>query len=183
MFYLAEKRVAELLELGVDLDTIIAKTGVTKSGGEWHTHNRRSDDALDALLAEAHERKALLDRIEHLAVAIGEDGPARRAGADAKNPSLDGLRAVIEGVEKYARAKGIDIRTDAEKAAPEPTATDRQIDYIVALLEGRARRGEGGGFMSTHGLYKADGTVDRAAVAKMTRRTASAMIDSLRGNY
>lgn len=183
MYYLAEKRVAELLELGVDIDTIVAKTGVTKLSDGWHTQNRRGDDALDALLAEAHERKALLDRIEHLAVAIGEDGPARRAGADAKNPTLDGLRAVIAGVEKYARAKGIDIRTDAEKAAPEPTATPRQIYYITSLLEGRAAAGEGGGFFSTKGLYRGDGSIDRDAVAALTRKQASALIDSLRGTY
>ncbi|MBF6411182.1 hypothetical protein [Nocardia farcinica] len=178
--YNVDDLVSELIALGVTEDTIAALSRVERFGGEWIAWGRAGETQLHDLIAATRERKALLDRIEFLAVAIGEDGPARRAGADAKNPTLAGLRAVIAGVEKYARAHRIDIRTDAEKNAP---ATEAQIDYIVALLEGRARRGEGGGFMSTRGLYKDDGTVDRAAVAAMTRRTASAMIDSLRGTY
>ena len=73
----------------------------------------------------------------------------------------------------------------AAKAAPtrEPLATGNQVDYIVSLLSRRTYSGEGGGFMSTNGLYHEDGTINRAAIAAMTRRNASALIDSLRGNY
>lgn len=81
----------------------------------------------------------------------------------------------------------IELRKEqqAAKAAPtrEPLATGNQIDYIVSLLSRRTRAGEGGGFMSTQGLYREDGTINRAAIAAMTRRNASALIDSLRGNY
>ncbi|MBF6187972.1 hypothetical protein [Nocardia farcinica] len=68
-------------------------------------------------------------------------------------------------------------------AAPEPTATPRQIYYITSLLEGRAAAGDDGGFFSTKGLYRVDGSIDRDAIAALTRKQASALIDSLRGTY
>ncbi len=37
--------------------------------------------------------------------------------------------------------------------------------------------------MSTRSLYNEDGSINRAAIAAMTRSRASALIDSLRGTY
>lgn len=182
--YNVNAEVAELLALGVTEDTIAALSRVEKLHSGWVAWGRAGETQLRDLLDATEERITLLNRIEFIAGKLGEADPAARsAGADAKNPTNEGLRNVVRQVEKIARSKGIDIRTDAEKAAADPRATVGQIDYIVSLLEGRARRGDGGGFMSTNGLYREDGTIDRGAIAAMTRRNASALIDSLRGNY
>ena len=66
----------------------------------------------------------------------------------------------------------------AATAAPvaestEPLATEKQIAFIMRLIDqGRA---DEGGFIT--------GPTDRAGVARMTRRQASAYIDSLTGSY
>lgn len=123
---------------------------------------------------EARERAAaLIERIrsgEH-ATMLANSAAARviRAGEHAK----------AEAATKAAQA----ATQAVDPASQEPTATGNQIEYIVSLLARRARSGEGGGFMSTRGLYRKDGTIDRTAIAAMTRRNASALIDSLRGNY
>lgn len=55
----------------------------------------------------------------------------------------------------------------------EPLATEKQVAYILRLLAQGAA--DEGGFMS--------GPRDRAGIAAMTRRQASAYIDSLTGRY
>ena len=77
-----------------------------------------------------------------------------------------------------------DAKTAAEAAtetvateAPEATATARQVDYIMTLLDRRQRDGLADvvGFTT--------GPTTRQGVARMTRRAASAYIDSLKGEY
>ena len=77
-----------------------------------------------------------------------------------------------------------DAKTAAETAtetvateAPEATATARQVDYIMTLLDRRQRDGLADvvGFTT--------GPATRQGVARMTRRAASAYIDSLKGEY
>lgn len=111
--------------------------------------------------------------------SLSLDFDKRDGSWTANNRRTEG--AIADLVTRIALRK----EEQAAKSAPasEPTATGRQVDYIVSLLEGRARRGDGGGFMSTNGLYREDGTADRDAIARLTRRNASALIDSLRGNY
>lgn len=55
------------------------------------------------------------------------------------------------------------------------TASQRQVDYIMKLLDRRRRSGEGGGFMT--------GPTHRAGVASMSSTEASAYIRSLTGDY
>ena len=61
--------------------------------------------------------------------------------------------------------------------APEATATASQVDYIMTLLDRRQRDGLADvvGFTT--------GPTTRQGVARMTRRAASAYIDSLKGEY
>ena len=61
--------------------------------------------------------------------------------------------------------------------APEATATAGQVDYIMTLLDRRQRDGLADvvGFTT--------GPTTRQGVARMTRRAASAYIDSLKGEY
>lgn len=61
--------------------------------------------------------------------------------------------------------------------APEATATASQVDYIMTLLDRRQRDGLADvvGFTT--------GPATRQGVARMTRRAASAYIDSLKGEY
>ena len=77
-----------------------------------------------------------------------------------------------------------DAKTAAETAtetvaaeAPEATATASQVDYIMTLLDRRQRDGLADvvGFTT--------GPTTRQGVARMTRRAASAYIDSLKGEY
>lgn len=70
----------------------------------------------------------------------------------------------------------------AEPATNTPRATPNQIDRITSLLIRRYRSGDEGGFFATGGLM-ADGHVDRAAVAALSRQKASELISSLTGNY
>ena len=61
--------------------------------------------------------------------------------------------------------------------APGATATASQVDYIMTLLDRRQRDGLADvvGFTT--------GPATRQGVARMTRRAASAYIDSLKGEY
>lgn len=77
-----------------------------------------------------------------------------------------------------------DAKTAAEAAtetvateAPEALATASQVDYIMTLLDRRQRDGLADvvGFTT--------GPTTRQGVARMTRRAASAYIDSLKGEY
>jgi len=70
------------------------------------------------------------------------------------------------------------IQDENDRAAAQRTAhlaTPRQVDYILTLLDRRARSGDGGGFFS--------GPTDRAGIEKLSRSEASSYIDSLKGDY
>lgn len=64
-----------------------------------------------------------------------------------------------------------------------PAATPGQVDYLVDLLCRRTLTGEGGGFIGTDRYVTAEGRIDRAALAGLTRDHASQMITSLKGAY
>lgn len=100
------------------------------------------------------------------------------------------LGADAQGMGRYRRLSGrsrrwidaqlADIDAAAERAAEraqvtQNLATERQIDYILNLLDRRRRDGEGGGFFN--------GPTDYAGIAKLSRTEASAYIDSLTGSY
>lgn len=143
---------------------------------------------IELLIADTTERSQVLDRICHLAQLAGRDPQVVRANAAKWTTSR--LRDLAAQQDRYLRNRGIDTRTEAEKAADaaaraarrEAPATTGQVNYLVTLLARRARSGEGGGFVSTKGLDSA-GNVDRAALEALTVEQASALIDSLTGNY
>src|SRR5690606_18539485 len=76
-----------------------------------------------------------------------------------------------------------EIERRRRRAAAAARATERQVAYLVKLLARARRSGEGGGFISTRGLYTADGNVNIDALRQLTVRQASNLIDSLKGSY
>lgn len=160
------------------------------SGARLRRANQMIETAIDAQATAAH-RAELLDQVEHIARLLGHDPVAKRAAAEAKLTRIYELETFVRDCAGYARSQGLDPRTPAQKQAAATRrktsaampATDRQIDYITELLARRIRNGEGGGFASTARLYDADGTIHRAAIAALTTREASTLIDSLTGNY
>jgi len=101
------------------------------------------------------------------------------------------IRESYDRMRRELRRRGVDARTEAEKRgdaqrraqSAQAPATERQVGYILDLLARRRRSGEGGGFFSLRGLVDDTGRPDRDAIAALTRAQASALIDSLRGNY
>lgn len=91
--------------------------------------------------------------------------------------ALSAIESAVESVQRAA---------EPTKPRPgDPMATPKQIDYIVKLLIQRRRSGEEhAGFMATSAYWADNGTrVDTDALGKLTRRDASALIDSLKENY
>ncbi len=74
-------------------------------------------------------------------------------------------------VAAAAQAAGV----TAPPAPGTPLATDRQVEYILGLLDQRRRVDECGGFFP--------GPTDRAGIAALSREDASNYITSLKGDY
>lgn len=63
----------------------------------------------------------------------------------------------------------------AAEAPAEELATERQVAFILTLIDRRKRDGEAGGFVAI--------PTTREGVARLTKRQASGLIDSLTGRY
>lgn len=95
------------------------------------------------------------------------DGAQKRITAKAERDAVEAAESAV----REARTAQLDElrRTKGELATP------RQVDYILQLLVGRERSGEGGGF-----YY---GPTGRAGIEEMTKGEASLFITSLKGDY
>lgn len=121
----------------------------------------------------------------------------RRIDADRDESELSTVDILIQWVAQHVAGAPERIQAAAEKAAIDAAetavreareqqlaelartkgalATPRQIDYILNLLEGRRRTGEGGGFYT--------GPTTRARLEEMSKGEASTYITSLKGDY
>lgn len=173
----------EAVDSGVTPQAIADLIGPRTLASGIRPLSRADERRIRTLIDAAQRRTGLLDDLEHLAGCLGHDAAAKRQAADAEL-STDALAKMVAQSRDYARAKGIDIRTQAEKdaaSAPRP-ATDRQVDYIADLLNRRARMGDGGGFEGSR-LYQDDGRVDMTKIRSLSRQAASEIIASLREDY
>lgn len=185
----AQDLIARAAEVGITPEQIAEhlRTGVERlaimSGNDLSKADKMLDRAAADRAARAR-RTELLDQVAHLAAILGHDPAAKRAAAEGKFRDTDELARFVRDCAAHARTKGLDPRTPTQKqAVAVAPATGPQIDYVVKLLARRATSGEGGGFVSTAGLYDADGNIDRAAVAALTQSQASTLIDSLTNRY
>lgn len=169
-----EKEAKALARPQASIDDLKARNtelrkALRRKGVDYRTEEqKRADDT---------EKNTLLDEVQQLAVAGGHDGAAKRAAASKMSKTE--LRKFVADVKDYQR------RQKAQREAPSRAAfqavednslaTPRQVGYIVALLRERAKSGEGGGFMV--------GPTETAEIRKMSKRDASAYINSLRGDY
>lgn len=99
--------------------------------------------------------------------------PAILAARDARVLEA-GLKKILDDAAKDDAIVAAAHETEAARGL----ATEKQIEYIVRLVIRRRRDGNGDGFI----LGEIDIT-DLPSLRKMTRREASALIDSLSGNY
>ena len=86
-----------------------------------------------------------------------------------------GERAVLAWVAaEDARRREAAVAVEAELPSDTPMATEKQIEYIRALIARRQFLGEDDGFMQIPA---------EDALVHLTRRDASTLIDSLTGRY
>jgi hypothetical protein len=138
--------------------------------------------AVYTLGAESGLSEADVDRIA--ADVIGVLLGGRPASFLGQARSLKELRHIETRVREAARP--VSVNTVTGEIGSEPAITDRQVDYIAELLAHRVRSGEGGGFFATGAFLIGEGDrtrIDMDAVRALTRRQASSLIDSLKGNY
>lgn len=169
-----EKEAKALARPQASIDDLKARNtelrkALRRKGVDYRTdEQKRADDT---------EKNTLLDEVEQLASAGGHDGPAKRAAASKMSKTE--LRKFVADVKDYQRRQK--AKADAPSRAAfqavedKSLATPRQVGYIVSLLRERAKSGEGGGFMV--------GPTETAEIRKMSKRDASAYINSLRGDY
>ena len=135
---------------------------------------------------------SILERAEALGLTI-EDLIAAVPGVSRANMTENGH--LVRAITSNRRADGacdewIDkmeaaVVRHAQAATPTAAipATERQIEYVITLLNRRRLNGEGSGFMSLNGLYREDGAVNIPAVQMLSRTAASQVIDSLTEQY
>lgn len=118
-------------------------------------HSRQLEESND-LIAPVHVRSSLTD----------DEIRTKAEGLEAKwSEMAEAARQVA--TEKHAERE----MAEAIERVQETLATPKQVDYIMTLL----RKHEGGGYMT--------GPTTREGVAALDRQTASAYIDSLKGEY
>jgi hypothetical protein len=98
---------------------------------------------------------------------------------EALAPNRAGEQAADELLEEV-RAKAAANQPRKITAA---AATDRQVEYLIALLSRKHRADEHDGFVSWEPLITDDDEVDVKALRALTRDRASQLITSLKGNY
>lgn len=140
-----------------------------------------TDTEIEALYVEAEAAGITRDQVDEIAKPrISAFGYI--AGLTSVRSNRE-LAAIAREVRALA-AKSVDTTTG--EIAPEPKATTAQVDYIANLLAERVRSGEGGGYFAIGAYLSGQGDrtrVDMDAVRALTRRQASGLIDSLKGNY
>lgn len=184
----AEQLTAAAAEVGISRARIAEIVGLREDSLEVMSGVDRS--RVEVAIADARDRRQLIETfvaqcVEHYGKTETQARQAAEKATAAK------LRQAISANIADLRRRGIDPRTAAEKAADrqaaaqrqEPRCTSRQAERIADLLARRVRSGEGGGFMSTAGLINQRGQIDMEAIRRLSRSAASAMIDSLRGDY
>ena len=82
---------------------------------------------------------------------------------------------VMAYIAKIAAERAEQAATQAATTEAPEAATERQIDFILTLIDRRRRDGEAAGFIT--------GPTTREGIAKLTKRQASGYIDSLTGRY
>lgn len=128
---------------------------------------------------------AAQDLIER-AAAVGYTAEQIAEAVRLRVDSLEVMSGRDEAiVERMITEREVARQTQQPRRRPTGTAlaTDRQVSYIGDLLRHRSRTGDGDGYMSVRGLVDETGRPDRAAISRMTRAQASAVIDSLSGSY
>ena len=95
------------------------------------------------------------------------------AGAEARIQTDAEKQAVTEAERQVREAREAQLAELGDQKGE--LATQRQIDYILLLLEKRQISGEGGGFFQ--------GPTDRAGIEELTKAEASAYITSLKDEY
>ena len=115
-----------------------------------------------------------------------EAGAASRyalTSANATPPKAAAAAQIRARIQRHVQERETAVLAAAAEAAGvtpppapgTPMATERQIGFILTLLEGRRISGEGGGFFQ--------GPRDRNGIAALTRDEASRYITSLKGEY
>jgi|SRR5690554_2276002 len=183
----AQRLITQAAQAGLTAEQIARHVGTTPDYLDMISG--AAEGRIEQLITDHQHRQQVIDRVVHLAGLDGRDQQVVRTNAQTF-PTAQ-LEQIAAEADAKLRRKGIDTRTPAERQADaeyaearaSSPATDRQVAYLVKLL-GRSRRsGEGGGFISTQGLYTADGGVNLDALRQLTVQQASNLIDSLKGGY
>lgn len=184
----AEQLTAAAAEVGITRAQVAEIVGLREDAIEVMSGADRRK--VEVAIADARDRRQLIDQfvaqcVEHYGKTETQARTAAEKATSAK------LRQAIAANVADLRRRGIDPRTAAEKSADRQAAAQRQearctspqAEQIGDLLARRVRSGEGGGFMSTAGLIDGQGQIDMKAIRGLPHSAASAMIDSLRGDY
>lgn len=181
----AQTLIDDATKVGLTADQIAAHVRVRPQ--DLYSCSGADATRIEQLINDAAERRQLVEAFVDQCVRFygKAESQARQA---VQHTSVEKLRQAVAANDTDLRRRGIDTRTDAEKQADAAAhaarpATDGQVDYLVKLLGRRSRSGEGGGFMSTSGLYDQAGNVDRGAVEALTAQQANQLLDSLTGRY
>lgn len=139
---------------------------------------------VEAIYAEAEAAGLSRTQVDDIARPLLDANmqQAWRGLGDAR--STGQLDTIARAVRQSMRPISVDTATG--EIGPEPKATAAQVDYIANLLAERVRSGDGGGFFATGAFLTRQGSqtrIDMDAVRSLTRKQASNLIDSLKGNY
>lgn len=144
-----------------------------------------SDSEIAAVYALGAEGGLSEDDVDKIAAdVIGILLGGRPASFLGQARSLRELGQIETRVREAARP--VSVNTTTGEVGPEPAITDRQVDYIAELLARRVRSGEGGGFFATGAFLVGAGDqtrIDMDAIRALSRRQASSLITSLKGDY
>jgi len=97
------------------------------------------------------------------------------ADGDYARSSRDYDRVMAHIAKVVAERQAAEAAAQATTTEAPEAATERQVAFILTLIDRRRRDGEAAGFTT--------GPTTREGIAKLTKRQASSYIDSLTGRY
>lgn len=132
--------------------------------------NAAARDIIDAGAAKGYTEQQIRQLARKIDSRDLEDMSKNRAGS---------VWDAVDKLPTAASAESVSAASPLRDVAGQPMATGRQIDYILELLERRAHAAATRPSWVRRPSPQIDGPTDRDAIARLTRKEASAYIDAL----